>query len=585
MRSARRYFPDAPSRRGCCFLSALLLTVPGAFGAELVPRDKTGQSDVIREDQKRQTPALTPPPTIEVTPGRRAVKPVAGLKVDIKGFRFSGLTVVPEDRVQPLVAKFVGPGKSFDDLQAAADAVSEYLQQQGYVVAQVYLPEQSLEGGIVELAVLEGRLAQVRVDIEPNVPVSRGIIEGLLSSLQPGTIMHRDVLERALFLVSDLRGINVRSSVEAGASPGTSNLVVQVTPGRRFEGQFEFDNHSSRFTGDYRFGAAANINSPFGRGDLVSVRGLLGVPGGSADLDFGRISYLTPLGTYGTKVGAAYLRLKFHLGTSTFAGLDQSGTADVASIFALHPISRTRNFNLFGQASFDLREFRDDRRAVNIVSERKTRVGTFSLVGDSRDAWLRGGINNFSLAGTFGNLDIESAADLAADQSTIGRDMLGDYSRLNGTFTRLNALTEKTQIYVSYAFQLASKNLDASEKIGLGGPNAVRAYAVGEATSDEGHLFTLEARYGLPQFFERLPGSFVASAFFDYGRGKLNKEPLPLEANANTRILRGVGIGLTWARHEDFLIRASLAWRLSDAPISDPVDRKPRLYFQLQKSL
>ena len=33
------------------------------------------------------------------------------------------------------------------------------------------------------------------------------------------------------------------------------------------------------------------------------------------------------------------------------------------------------------------------------------------------------------------------------------------------------------------------------------------------------------------------------------------------------------------------LLRATLAWRLSGAPISDPVDRRPRLFFVLQKYL
>ena len=574
---ARRYLPWA-----------VLLACAGpsaVYAAELVPREPAGQSDLLKEDQrKRQAPAVSPRPKIDVSPEqRRAVKPPPSLKVDVKGFRFSGLTVVPEDRLQAIAQKFVGPDKTFADLQAAADAVSEYLQQQGYVVAQAYLPEQNLESGIVELAILEGRLAEVRIDVDAGVPVARGIIEGLLSPLQPGTIMHRDVLERSLFLVSDLRGINVHSSVEAGPSPGTSNLVVKITPGRRIEGLVEFDNHSSRFTGDYRLGAGVNINSPFRRGDLLSFRGLIGVPGGGADLDFGRVSYLTPIGVYGTKIGAAYLRLNYHLGTSLFDPVDQAGTAEVGSVFALHPILRTRNLNLFGQGSFDVRDFVDDRRAVNIVSERNTKVGTFSLVGDSRDALLGGGINNFSLSATFGDLDIESPADLAADQSALGRRTLGSYSRYNGTFTRLNALTDNFQIFGSYTFQFASKNLDASEKIGLGGPTTVRAYAVGEATSDEAHLFTLEARYALPRP-EFLPGNLVGSLFFDWAHGRLNKNPLPLD-NPNTRTLRGFGLGLTWARTDDFLVRTSLAWRLSGPPISDPADRKPRLYFQLQKNL
>jgi len=83
------------------------LSTPNSYGAELVPRDAAGQSDVFKEDrQKRQAPAVSPPPPgIEVAPSKRAVKPIPGLKVDVKGFRFSGLTVVPPERLQPLVRR------------------------------------------------------------------------------------------------------------------------------------------------------------------------------------------------------------------------------------------------------------------------------------------------------------------------------------------------------------------------------------------------------------------------------------------------------------------------------------------------
>lgn len=522
---------------------------------------------------------------MEVAPDkRRSVKPVDGVRIDVKSFRFSGISEVDAAELQTVVAEFIGPGKTFDDLQAAADAASEYLQRRGYFVAQAYLPEQQIQNGIVEIAVLEGRLAKVSIDMEDGVPVSREIIEGLIAGLVPGTVMHRDTIERALFLVSDLRGLNVRSIVEPGPEAGTSNLVLKISAGRRIDGLVEFDNHSSRFTGDYRLGGGVNFNSPLHRGDLLSFRGLLGVPGGGADLDFGRVSYLTPVGTYGTKLGAAYLRVNYHLGTSLFDPLDQSGRSEVVSLFGLHPFIRGRNLNLFGQANFDTREFEDDRRAVGIKSERETRVGSLGIVGDSRDALLGGGINNFSLGYTRGDLDIESPADFAADQSTLGHRTAGGYGRLNGSVARLNSIGRNAALFTSYSFQWASKNLDASEKMALGGPAAVRAYALGEATSDEGHLFTAEIRFGMPKS-EHLPGNFVASGFFDYGRGTLNKEPLPLEASGNVRTLRGVGVGLTWARQDDFLLRATLAWRLSDAPVSDPVDRRPRLFFLIQKYL
>jgi hemolysin activation/secretion protein len=555
------------------------VNVPGGPQVNPVP-------ETLREIEKREKALPRTPDSAIEQDKRRAVKPVPGLKTDVKAFRFSGLTVVSEQELQNEVKGFIGPNKTFDDLQTAVDAVSEYLQRKGYIVGQAFLPEQKIDNGVVEIAVLEGRLGQVRIDMEPDVPVSKSMIEGLVSPLKPGTVLHRDVVERSLFLVSDLRGLTVRSIVEPGSAPGTSDIVLKVAAARRVDATLEFDNHTSRFTSDFRLGGSINFNSPFKRGDLLSFRGLLGIPGGGADLDFGRVSYLTPVGNYGTKVGAAYLRLNYHVGTALFDQLNLGGRSEIVSIFALHPIIRTRNLNLFGQAGIDRRYFEDIAVATASVSDRRTHVGNFALVGDSRDSFLRGGINNFSAAFTRGDLDIRGNANaVAADLSpTTGHQTAGGYTRINFQASRLNALVEKTVAFASYQYQWASKNLDASEKIGLGGPSAVRAYAVGEATSDEAHIFNFEVRRDLPQP-SFMPGNLVGLAFFDWAHGRLNKDPLPLETSTNQRTLSGVGLGLTWTKQDDFLVRATVAWRLTGNPISDPDDKKPRVFFQLQKNL
>ena len=568
--------------RSFCGATALLLA-----GLTAHAQQPPTAGDVLRDlgEKVQSIPPSKPAPRIEVAPEtRRAVQPLPGFKIDVKGFRFSGLTAIAPERLQPLVQQYIGADRTFEELQSAANAVTEYLRGQGYFVAQAFLPEQKLEAGIVEIAVLEGRLAQVRIEMDERAPVSRRFIESALSALTPGMVLQEDAVERALFLANDLRGITVRSIVEPGAAPGTANLIVQVQASRRVDGTIEFDNHGSRFTGENRFGASVNVNSPLGRGDLLSLRALLGVPGGGEDTDFWRVSYLTPVGRYGTKVGAAYLKLNYHLGTDSFLALNQRGDSTVASVFALHPLIRTRNFNLLGQAGFDVRDFHDDRQAVAIVSDRKIKAGTFALLGDLRDRVLGGGFNSYSLGFTAGDLDIQTAADRAADQGATGRQADGRYSKLNGSLARINALGESTSLYVSYAFQRASKNLDGSEKVSLGGPNSVRAYAVGEGTSDEAQLVTAELRYGLPRF-DFVPGNVVASAFFDYAHGKLNEDPLPTDFGRNDRTLRGAGFGLSWGRQDDFLLRGTLAWRLAGAPISDPTDRKPRVYFQLVKYL
>jgi hemolysin activation/secretion protein len=582
--SEHRVISSAPTTHFTRILLAAWLTAIAVCAHAQQPPTA---GDVLRDlgDKAKPVPAPKAKPEIEVAPEtRRAVKPLPAFKIDVKGFQFSGLSVVSESELQPLVQKYLGPDRTFEDLQGAANAVSQYLRDKGYFVAQAFLPEQKVQEGIIEIAVLEGRLAEVRIDMDERAPVSRSQVARLLATLTPGTVLHNDTVERALFLASDLRGITVRSLIEPGAAAGTANLVVKVEAARRIDGTIEFDNHGSRFTGEHRFGASMNINSPFGRGDLLSLRGLLGVPGGGEDTDFGRVSYIAPVGSYGTRIGAAYLKLRYHLGTGAFSALDQSGTSTVASVFAIHPVIRIRGVNLVAQGNFDVREFHDDRAAAGTESDRKIKAGSVAMQGDWRDALLGGGSNNFSLGVTRGDLDIQTPADRAADQGGGGRHTHGGYSKLNGAITRTNALTDAASVYVSYAFQMASKNLDGSEKVSLGGPSAVRAYAQGEGTADEAQLFTAEVRYGLPRI-DFIPGNFVASLFFDYAHGKLNEDPLPADAGRNERTLRGLGIGLTFGSADNFFLRGTLAWRLSGPPTSDPVDRKPRLFFQAVKFL
>ena len=583
------------------FAGAALFAIAASASAQQLP--PPGAGDVLRDlgDKAKAIPPAKAPPPIEVAPdARRAVKPLPGFRIDVSGFRFSGLTpapdktvdavlqqfvglpAIPEARLQALVRPYVGPGKTFEDLQAAADAVTKYLRSRGYFVAQAFIPEQKLAAGVVEIAILEGRLGEVRVDMDARAPVRREQVERLLSSLTPGIVLHEDTIERALLIASDLRGITLRSVIEPGAQPGTATLVVKVEAARRVDGTIEFDNHGSRFTGELRAGASVNWNSPLGRGDLLSFRGGVAVPGGGKDTEFGRVSYLAPIGRYGTKVGAAYLKLKYHLGTTTFEPLDQSGESTVVSAFVLHPLVRVRAVNVIAQASYDVREFSDNRVAVGTISDRKIKAGAFSLLGDWRDGFLGGGLNNFSLAVTRGELELQSPPDLAADQGPNGRSADGAYSKLNGSVVRIHNLAPATSVYLTYSFQRAWDNLDGSEKLSLGGPNAVRAYAVGEATSDDAQLFTAELRHGLRRMGP-VPGHVIGSVFYDYGVGRLSHRPNPGEFNRRT--LQGAGLGATWLLQDNFFVRASLAWRLSGSATSDPADRKPRLFFQLVKHL
>lgn len=551
-------------------------------------------------------PLNQPPPapnapsaTLDVVPeARPAMSNVPGLRVEVKSFHISGLTAFSERQLLPLLEPRLGPNRSFADLQGAAETVADQLRAAGYFLVRAYLPAQEILDGRVEIAVLEGRIGRVPPPVRKGeIRVSEEAVDALLSPLRPGTLIREDNIERALFLLGDLRGLQVKSVLQPGDLNGTADLLIELSPpcageqsqwpvrrltDCRLEATAEADNLGSRYTGELRTGGSLTWIGPLRRGDSLSLRVMVTSTGG---LSFGRLAYLMPVGPYGSKVGAAYSKLSYRLGTDAFDDLDAYGSADVVSAFATHPFKRGRNLNLFGTLGYDQRKMSDLIASVGIINERKIDAAQINFVGDSRDRLFGGGINNFSVGLTAGRLNILTADALALDTAS-GSNTQGNYQRLSASYTRLQALGTTLLGYFSTTAQVASKNLDRSEKLSGGGPDAVRAYAPGEAAADETVIATAELRAPIPRpQGSSIPGDFVGALFVDASQGRINKIALPNDTALNRRRLAGVGLGLTWGRPDDFLLRATAAWRVSGPPAGDPADKRPRFYLQLSKSL
>ena len=150
-------------------------------------------------------------------------------------------------------------------------------------------------------------------------------------------------------------------------------------------------------------------------------------------------------------------------------------------------------------------------------------------------------------------------------------------SRGNNAARRQN-LTDNFALYAGIYGQVASKNLDISEKMGLGGPYAVRAYPVGEAYGDEGYVLNLEARLRLPRFSESLPGQFHLIGFIDNGSVRINKNPWV--DGQNRRTLSTTGIGLTWSDPNNFIVSAYYAHKLGNAVATSAPDKNGRVWLQ-----
>ena len=499
--------------------------------------------------------------------------PVPAAAFRLNDLRLNGVKALSNEELQAITQPYIGREVTLGDLEALAQAITTRYRERGYFLAQAVVPVQTVQDGVVEISVIEGRLGKIDVIVAPDAPIAEARVRAFLAPVQPGDAVNAQSYERAMLLLSDQPGIRVASGLQEGTQPGTTDLSVEVTAARRCVFTAEADNHGTKESGRYRIGGSARWLSPFGLGDNLDLRAMVSNDSG---LVFGRAAYEAPIGASGLRAGVGLARVNYELG-GQFADLDAQGTADVLDFSLNYPLIRQRQQNLFLRLGADVKDLTDELQAVGFTSKKRVHGLGLGWTWERRDEVLGGGY--WASSGTLyrGKLDIRDPQTLAFDQSVGGRRTEGDFTKLSFLVSRLQAVVPRHSLYLSLGGQWASKNLDASEKLALGGARAVRAYPSGEVLADEGVIGIVEWRWSYNE--ELTP--FV---FYDAARGKLARDPTPFDG-VNRLSLRGYGVGVSWARPGNFAINATLAWRDGTRPAqTDGGGRNPRLYVQAQKA-
>lgn len=521
---------------------------------------------LVQQSIERQPMQLPAPQSLDLALPDTPAEPSheGGPALQVSGFAFEGNTAIATAELQALLADLPGRQLSLGELRAAAARITQLYRERGYALARAYLPAQTIENGVVTIAVLEGRYGSIEVDSTANV---RGAALAPLARLQPGEVVRAESLEQALLLLQDTPGLQVKGVLSPGAAVGTSDLQVQLQPGQRLTGMIGLDNHGNRYTGEYRLNGHVAFNNPLGLGDQLSLRLL----GSNERQLYGRVAYQLPVGPWATQVGAAYSDMDYELGRN-FEALDATGRARIASVFALQPLLRTRDASLYLQLQYEDKRLRDEIRLFSTLSKKHSQVASITLSGNASDGWLGGAMSAFSLGWSRGDLNIKDAAERTLDAATARTE--GQFHKLNASVVRLQQLAGPWSLYAQAQGQLANGNLDSSEKMTLGGANGVRAYPQGEAAGDEGWLGSVELRYSLNTYWQ-------LAGFVDHGQVRMNKRPW--QAGRNHRSLSGAGVGINWSQG-GWSARTALAWRLGNAEAESAKRRSPQLWLTAMRA-
>jgi hemolysin activation/secretion protein len=510
--------------------------------------------------QLTPAPQLPPPKAPQTTVEERPTPlPGDGQRILVEGFRIGGATAFSEAELLALIDDAAGRELNLGELDTLAARITRHYRDAGYLVARAYLPPQDVKGGIVTLAVSEGRVGEVRVDNRAGIAASA---LAPLDKVVPGEAVSALVLERSLLSLSDLPGVEVKSTLRPGAAVGTSDLLVEVAPGPAFSGSVDADTFGNRYTGAARLGTSLFWNNPAGLGDQASLR----LQASEDHFTYSRAGYQLPVGPYATRIGAAWSEMRYRLGKD-FAALKADGEATVGSLYLLHPFLRSRQANWYGQLQYEGKHLVDRIGATATETAKDLRNYTIGINGNFQDGLGGGGNNTVSLAHTRGHLGLDATSAVVDAATAHSR---GDFGKWSAGYQRTQRLPADWVLGFSYSGQWAGKNLDSSEKFSLGGAHGVRAYPQGEASGDEAQLVSLELRHYLSPNWE-------AQGFYDDGQVTMNRNPWT--TSANHRRLAGYGLGANYMGG-GYTVRLFVAWKTgTDKPASD-VDRSPRIWLQ-----
>ena len=537
----------------------MLVALLAAFPVLAIGQGIPGAGTILQQAQ----------PSQPVQPSSAAAVPATALKINkdndaslssgvpfsVKTLQIQGNTLFDTQTLQVLVAQAEGQTMALNQLEAQVASIAAYYNSQGYPLVRVVIPAQTVRDGAVRVQVIEGRYGNV--SLNNSSEVKSELLRVALAPLESGKVVGQAELDQALLLLSDVPGVKVNGRLKPGQTLGASDLVVDtVQSGPAVAGSVVLDNGGNRFTGRARIAGTVMAINPLQHGDVLSISAL----SSGENMNYGRLAYDVMVDARGTHLGGSLSALRYSLGQS-LAVLDAHGNAEVGSLWLKHPFVRSLDVNLYGKIQFDRLLVRDriDVRATR--TDRHLNNLTTTLEGDLRDKFLAGAITSWNLGATVGRVDFDDAVARSSDDQSARSN--GQYARWNANVARLQGLSMKDALYVGVGGQWASQNLDASQKVSVGGPYTVRAYEVGAVSGDNVYTGTVELRHELESSGNN---RWQAIAFIDSAHVEINKRVWGGVTGANTAVLSGAGLGINWTGAQQWSGKLHVATPIGSRP-------------------
>ena len=526
------------------------------------------QSELLERDLLRPTG-----PKIEVKDLVLQDMPANAEKIrfNLSQIQFEGVGAYKEADIRHLYADKLGASVTLADIYALATAMTNKYRNDGYILTQVIVPPQTIDGGVVTLRAVEGFVDQIRVSGQDQESALK-TVRAYANRIRGEGALNVEDLEKFLLLINDLPGVSARSILSPSRTQtGASDLqiIVERDP---FDAFLGIDNYGSRYLGPLQISAAGAINSHFGMNERISAQ-IVVVPD-SAELYFISLGYEQPFGTAGTIFKALFS----HSNTEPGFDLDQfdvNGVSDFYSVSLEHPFIRSRERSLYGHVSFDWRDV-DSRNILEPTREDRIRAVRGGGRLEFLDTLFTAGVNTI-------NVEVAQGLDIlgASSQNDIRLSRpAGDpeFTKLTAEAQRLQRITSSVNLLIGARGQLANAALMSSEEFGVGGINSGRGFDPSEIVGDDGVSGKLELQWNEPSPIRYLE-DYQLFGFYDIG--KVWNDDATIADNDES--LSSAGFGMRAELPADTNASLAVAFPLT-RDVQTQRDDDAKVYFSLNRA-
>ncbi len=418
-------------------------------------------------------------------------------KIFIREIRVAGTQTLSRIEVEEAVYPFLGPGRTFSDVEGARAALEKVYHDKGYKATQVVIPEQTGGGGLVLLQALEGKVGSLRVKGAKYFLPSR--IKQMARSMAEGKVLNFNDVTRDIVALNKTADRRVEPKLTPSGDPGVFDIDLNVKDTLPLHGRVELNDRRSPNTTDLRVNTSLSYANLWQLGHTV---------GGSMQI--------SPENQSEVKVFSGFYIWRFadpdwlsvlvsytkqNSNVSTLGGSAVLGKGEILGVRGIATLPGAENFFHSFSAGFDYKHFNQTLNTGTVSDV--TPIWYFPISMSWDGTWIHKkhdaeknedavrGTTEMSMGVTANVRGIGSPA-AKLDRNRYGSD--GNFFVFHGEVSHTEKLRRDWEAFLKIHGQAADQPLVNSEQVAGGGMSTVRGYIEAEAVGDNGIFGTAELR-------------------------------------------------------------------------------------------